>query len=106
MRVLITGAAGFIGSNLTDRLLKDGHLVRGYDNLSTGRLEFLQNALVSSSFEFCEADLLDQPKLKTAMAGTDMVFHMAANADVRHGPEHTRRDLEQNTIGSANVLEQ
>jgi UDP-glucose 4-epimerase len=44
MKVLLTGAAGFIGSNLTDRLLQAGHLVRGYDNFSTGRLEFLQNA--------------------------------------------------------------
>lgn len=105
MKILVTGAAGFIGSNLTDRLLKDGHTVRGYDNLSTGRLEFLENAKTSDSFELSEADLLDLPKLKAAMVGVDTVFHMAANADVRFGPERTRRDLEQNTIGTANVLE-
>ena len=105
MKVLITGAAGFIGSNLTDRLLQDGHLVRGYDNLSTGRLEFLDNARRASTFELREADVLDLPKLKAAMAGVDTVFHMAANADVRNGPEYPRKDLEQNTIGTANVLE-
>jgi UDP-glucose 4-epimerase len=105
MRALVTGAAGFIGSNLTDGLLQDGHVVQGYDNLSTGRLEFLQNAQESRSFELCEGDLLDLPRLKAAMAGVDTVFHMAANADVRNGPEHPRKDLEQNTVGTANVLE-
>jgi UDP-glucose 4-epimerase len=105
MNALVTGAAGFIGSTLTDRLLHDGHTVGGYDNFSTGRPEFLENARKSGRFELCEGDLLDLAKLKTAMAGADMVFHLAANADVRHGPEHTRKDLEQNTIGTANVLE-
>jgi UDP-glucose 4-epimerase len=105
MRALVTGAAGFIGSSVTDRLLERGDSVRGYDNFSTGRPEFLQSALESNSFELCEADLLDPPKLKAAMAGVDVVFHMAANADVRYGPLHPRKDLEQNTIGTANVLE-
>lgn len=105
MKALVTGAAGFVGSNLSDRLLQEGHFVRGYDNLSTGRLDFLEHARNSGRFELCEADLLDLSELQAAMAGVDMVFHLAANADVRHGPEHTRRDLEQNTIGTANVLE-
>jgi UDP-glucose 4-epimerase len=105
MNALVTGAAGFIGSTLTDRLLHDGHVVVGYDNFSTGRPEFLENARKSGRFELREGDLLDLGKLKTSMAGADMVFHLAANADVRHGPEHTRKDLEQNTIGTANVLE-
>jgi len=103
--VLITGAAGFIGSNLTDRLLKEGYRVRGFDNCSTGRMEFLEDALRSGAFEFCKGDLLDPDQLRTAMAGVDTVFHLAANADVRNGPDHPRKDLEQNTIGTANVLE-
>jgi UDP-glucose 4-epimerase len=103
--VLVTGAAGFIGSNLTDRLLQNGQRVRGFDNFSTGRPEFLESALRSPSFDLREGDLLDLPKLKAAMADVETVYHLAANADVRHGPEHTRKDLEQNTIGTANVLE-
>jgi UDP-glucose 4-epimerase len=103
--VLVTGAAGFIGSNLTDRLLREGYRVRGYDNFSTGRIEFLEGALRSDAFELLKGDLLDGEKLKTGMEGVDTVFHLAANADVRNGPDNPRRDLEQNTIGTANVLE-
>jgi UDP-glucose 4-epimerase len=103
--VLVTGAAGFIGSNLTDRLLSEGYHVRGFDNFSTGRPEFLENARKSNCFELREADILDLPRLKEAMEGVDAVFHMAANADVRYGPEHPTKDLQENTIGTANVLE-
>src|SRR5579863_2568667 len=105
MRAIITGAAGFIGSNLTDRLLQDGHTVRAIDNLSTGRLEFLEPARQWGSFELCQADLLDAQKIEPLFEGFDTVFHLAANADVRFGPDHPRRDLEQNTICTANVLE-
>jgi UDP-glucose 4-epimerase len=105
MRALVTGSAGFIGSNLTDRLLQAGNYVRGFDNFSSGRKEFLTHARESSLFEFCEGDILDVPQLKAAMTGIDTVFHLSANADVRRGPEHPRKDLEQNTIGTANVLE-
>lgn len=105
MRTLVTGSAGFIGSNLTDRLLQEGNFVRGFDNLSTGRIEFLEKALRSEAFEFCKGDLLDAEQLRTVVAGVDIVFHLAANADVRNGPEHPRKDLEQNTTGTANVLE-
>jgi UDP-glucose 4-epimerase len=105
MRALVTGAAGFIGSHLTDRLLAGGHSVRGYDNFSTGRRGFLEDTLRSERFELCEADILDLPALTAASEGADVVFHMAANADVRRGPEHPGRDLEQNTVGTARVLE-
>lgn len=104
-KVLVTGAAGFIGSNLTDRLLRAGCRVIGFDNFSTGRREFLENARRSTSFELREGDLLNMAQLKAAIEGVDTVFHMAANADVRHGPEHPMKDLEQNAIGTANVLE-
>jgi UDP-glucose 4-epimerase len=101
----VTGAAGFIASNLVDRLLAAGHQVTGFDNLSTGFREFLADARRHSTFCLIEGDLLDEGALARAMAGTDFVFHLAANADVRHGPEHPRFDLEQNTIATANVLE-
>jgi UDP-glucose 4-epimerase len=105
MRILVTGAAGFIGSNLVDRLLGDGHEVTGFDNFSTGQAEFLAEALRSARFRLIHGDLLDTAALDGAMEDAEFVFHMAANADVRFGTEHPRRDLEQNTIGTANVLE-
>jgi UDP-glucose 4-epimerase len=105
MRAVITGGAGFIGSHLVDRLLAHGHEVIAYDNLSTGQERFLEQARLSSHFRFVHADVLDTRALETAIRGADIVFHLAANADVRHGTEHPRRDLEQNTIATLNVLE-
>ena len=101
----MTGAAGFIGSNLTDRLLAEGHQVIGYDNFSTGRPEFVRGALASTSFQLLHGDLFDIALLTEAMHGVDVVFHLAANADVRYGADHPRKDLDQNTIATANVLE-
>ena len=105
MKAFVTGAAGFIGSNLVDRLLGEDHEVTGFDNFSTGLRQFLEGANSKSRFRLVEADLLNLDAVKSAMAGADIVFHMAANADVRFGPEHPRRDLEQNTIVTWNVLE-
>jgi UDP-glucose 4-epimerase len=105
MKVLITGAAGFIGSNLADRLLQAGHTVSGFDNFSTGQEPFLENALSSPNFRLIRGDLLDFPAIEEAAAGVEMVFHLAANADVRFGADHPRRDLEQNTVATWNVLE-
>jgi len=101
----VTGCAGFIGSNLTDRLLRAGHAVVGYDDFSTGRLEFLSDAGRNASFTLVRGDLLDMPTLINAMQGADVVFHIAANADVRFGTHHPRKDLEQNTLVTSNVLE-
>jgi UDP-glucose 4-epimerase len=103
--VLVTGGAGFIGSNLVDRLLALGHAVTVYDNLSTGQPEFLDQAARHPAFRLVRADLLDLAALRRAAEGQDLVFHLAANADVRHGTEHPRRDLEQNTIATHNLLE-
>jgi UDP-glucose 4-epimerase len=101
----VTGAAGFIGSNLVDRLLAAGVKVAGYDNMSTGLAEFLEGARQNTNFAFHQGDVLDAEQLTTAMRGADIVFHLAANADVRFGLDHPRRDLEQNTIATFNVLE-
>jgi len=105
VNALVTGAAGFIGSNLVDRLLASGHRVTGFDNYSTGLPQFLDQARRCPGFRLVEGDLLDQAALSRAVAGANIVFHMAANADVRRGPEHPRKDLEQNTIATSNVLE-
>ncbi len=105
LTLIVTGCAGFIGSTLVDRLLQDGHSVTGVDNFSTGQRRFLEGALQSPKFRLVELDLLDLDGLKSAFVGGDAVFHLAANADVRFGTSHPRRDLEQNTIGTYNVLE-
>ncbi len=102
---VITGCAGFIGSSLCDRLLKDGHRVIGIDNFSTGQRRFLETALANPNFELHEVDLLDLASLVNAISGGETVFHFAANADVRFGTDHPRKDLEQNTIATFNVLE-
>jgi len=105
MKAFVTGGAGFIGSSLVDRLLERGDEVVSYDNLSTGIDEFLAEARKSPRFSFVQADLLDEATLAQAMNGVDVVFHLAANADVRFGTQHPRKDLEQNTIATYNVLE-
>jgi UDP-glucose 4-epimerase len=104
-RFIVTGCAGFIGSNLVDRLLENGHEVVGIDNLSTGLMRFLAGASANPRFRFIRTDLLELPGLVAAFAGGEVVVHLAANADVRFGTEHPRRDLEQNTIATYNVLE-
>jgi UDP-glucose 4-epimerase len=104
LRYLVTGCAGFIGSTLTDRLLSDGHVVVGYDNFSTGQEVFLVTARESANFRLVRGDVLDSATLAESMHGSEFVFHLAANADVRFGTEHPGRDLEQNTIATHHVL--
>jgi len=104
-KVFVTGAAGFIGSTLIDRLLADGVAVTGWDNFSTGQERFLAGAQPHPSFRLARGDNLDLPALTAAMRGADFVFHLAANADIKDGWSHPRKDLEQNTIATFNVLE-
>jgi UDP-glucose 4-epimerase len=105
VKALVTGGAGFIGSTLVDRLLGRGDEVVAYDNFSTGNRQFLADALTDPRFVLVEGDILDGGALAAAMRGVDIVFHLAANADVRFGTEHPQRDLDQNTIGTFRVLE-
>ena len=105
MRFLVTGAAGFIGSNVVDRLLADGHEVVGFDSYVTGQREFLAGAFASPKFQLIEGDLFDLSSVVDACVGIDIVIHFAANADVRFGTDHPRRDLDQNVIVTWNVLE-
>lgn len=105
MRAFVTGGAGFIGSNLVDRLLAANHSVVAYDNFSTGQDAFLEVARSHPQFTLVRGDTLDLPALVAAMAGSEIVFHLAANADVRFGVEHPRKDVDQNILSTFNVLE-
>src|SRR5574341_2674456 len=105
MRCFVTGGAGFIGSTLCDRLLAAGHEVVAYDNFSTGLERFIADAGRQPAFSLVRGDALESPRLTQAMSGCEFVFHLAANADVRFGTEHPRKDLEQNTVATFNVLE-
>ena len=106
VKYIVTGSAGFIGSTLVDRLLDLGDHVVGIDNYSTGRQEFLSQAEQSQNFHQINADLMNSKKLDEIFAThqPDMVFHLAANADVRYGTDNPSKDLEQNTIATFNVL--
>lgn len=104
-KTFVTGAAGFIGSNLVDRLLAAGTAVVGWDNLSTGQPRFLELADKNPRFRLVRGDNLDLARLTEAMDGCDFVFHLAANADVRFGLNHPEKDIQQNTLATFNVLE-
>ena len=104
-RVVVTGAAGFIGSTLVDSLLHQGIEVLGIDNFRTGRIEFLKDALDKPKFTLVEWDLYSGKNLSSIFVGMDAIFHLAANADVRFGPDRPSIDLEQNTITTHKVLE-
>jgi UDP-glucose 4-epimerase len=104
-RACVTGGAGFIGSALADALCARGVEVVVVDDFRTGRREFLDGLLAHPGTSLVQGDVLDGALLEQAFTGCDWVFHLQANADVRHGLDHPRRDLEQNTIATSTVLE-
>jgi UDP-glucose 4-epimerase len=104
-RFFVAGGAGFIGSHLVDRLMADGHEVTVYDNLSSGKLEFISQHLGNGRFRFVQADLLDLYTLCREITGHRVVFHLAANPEAREGIQHTDLDLRVGTIATYNVLE-
>jgi UDP-glucose 4-epimerase len=105
MKCFVTGGAGFIGSHLVDRLIAEGNFVTVFDNLSSGRKEFVEQHFDNDRFRLIEEDLLDLEKIKKALAGHDVVFHLAANPDARLGINNTELDLKQETVVTYNVLE-
>lgn len=107
MKFFVTGGAGFIGSNFCDHLLGKGHEVVCFDDLSTGREFFMQDALKDNKFRFIKGDIQKLEEVGAALQETkpDWAIHLAANADVRGGLEHPRKDLDINTLGTWNVLE-
>ena len=105
MRAFVTGGAGFIGSHLVDKLIDNGDFVTVFDNLSSGKEEFLNQHLRNEKFKFINGDLLDLTKLKKEIKSHDVIFHIAANPFVRLGEKQTRLDLEQGAIVTYNLLE-
>ena len=105
MKYFVTGGAGFIGSNFVKRILQEGNEAVVYDNFSTGLRKFLEGVVNHPDCRIVEGDLLDQPRLEEAIKDSDVVIHLAANADVRFGINHPGKDLEQNTIGTFHLLE-
>jgi UDP-glucose 4-epimerase len=104
MSLLVTGGAGFIGSHLVEALLAENE-VTVLDNFSSGKREFLAPHHNNPNFHQIEADLLLPGALEKALTGVDMVFHLAANPDVKLGAENTRVHLEQNLLATYNLLE-
>jgi UDP-glucose 4-epimerase len=98
----VTGGAGFIGSHVTDVLLRHGSRVTVFDNFSTGFREFVTPR---DHLRLVEGDLLDAPKIEEAMRGVDFVFHLAANADIKDNLLKPRKCVEQNVVATQNVLE-
>jgi UDP-glucose 4-epimerase len=104
MKYFVTGGAGFIGSHLVDRLVATGE-VTVYDNLNSGKTEFIEQHLSRANFQLVQADLLEPEDLQEAMKGHDVVFHLAANSEARASIEDTDIDLKQGTIATYNILE-
>ncbi len=102
--ILVTGGAGFIGSHLVDELV-DSNRVTVLDNFSSGKVEHLEDHLEKPNFTLREGDLLDQKAVEAALEGCDLVFHLAANPDVKVGAEDTKTHLDQNVIATYNLLE-
>jgi len=104
-KAFITGGAGFIGSHLVDRLMAENYRVTVYDNLVLGKAKNIKDHSDNNNFKFITADLLDTDTLDKTMIGHDIVFHFAANQDLRIATIDTSIDLNQETIATYNVLE-
>ena len=104
MHVLITGGAGFIGSHLSERLIKEGHSVTALDDLSTGRRENLASLEGSNSFSFVEGTILDMELVQKHVDEADVVFHLAAAVGVKLIMDEPSRSILTNITGTENVL--
>jgi UDP-glucose 4-epimerase len=105
-KVLVTGGAGFIGSHLVDALMSKGAAVTVLDNLRTGSMDNIAQWIRHPRFSFVKGDCLNQRDIREAMEGCELIFHLAANPEVRVGEVDTKVDFEQNILAVYNVLEE
>lgn len=105
MKAVVTGGAGFIGSHLVDRLISDGYSVSVVDNMSCGCIENLEQHSGNPSLAVHKVDIKTADELVRIFAGHDVVFHMAAQANIRKSLTHHKSDLENNVVGTLNILE-
>jgi UDP-glucose 4-epimerase len=103
--ILVTGAAGFIGSHLTDKLLSLHYKVVGFDNLSAGSKTNLKNAMKDRRFRFVEGDLLHRNETQRALGACSLIFHLAADPEVRLGEEDPEKHFRQNLLATYNLLD-
>ena len=104
-KILVTGGAGFIGSHLVDCLTEKGNRITVFDNLSSGKIGFIENNLENPDFTLIKRDLLDHKAIERACKDIDLVFHVAANPDVRLGVSDTKIHFDQNILATYNLLE-
>ena len=105
MRALVTGGAGFIGSNLVDVLIARGYEVAVLDNLSVGKLENIASHLDSAGFEFVKDSILNVSALEPLIRNVDLVFHLAAVVGVKHVLDDPLGAIVTNVRGTENVLD-
>jgi UDP-glucose 4-epimerase len=103
--ILVTGGAGFIGSHLVDRLIEEENKITIFDNLSSGKIEFIEKHLKNTDFTLIKGDLLDHEVIERACRDIDLVCHVAANPDVRLGASDTKIHFDQNILATYNLLE-
>ena len=104
MKCFVTGGAGFIGSHLVDRLINNGHSVTIFDDLSSGKMEFIQHHIKNDKFNFVKEDLIEYEKINNSIKGHNILYHIAANPDVRMGaqkPDIAKKDI----IATYNLLD-
>ena len=102
MKVLVTGGAGFIGSNIAALCQRHGHQVRILDNLTSG---YRRNVEALPACEFIQGDIRDAEKVRYAIAGVDTIYHLAASVGNKRSIDHPIEDMEINAIGTLRVLE-
>jgi UDP-glucose 4-epimerase len=105
VKILVTGGAGFIGSHLVERLLRENHEVWALDDLSTGKRAFIDSLTAHPHMHFVEGSVLDRPLLKELVERVDVIYHLAAVLGVKNTVENPLKVIEGNIDGTKLVLE-